>query len=316
MKDTGTAAETGADADTVTALFPGCSLEAAGASFLKSLKRVFRILDIPYRELDQWSCCGATSAHAVDHRLHLSLNLRNLALAETQGITDLIVPCAACYHRLANTNHTLENDPELLENLNKQADSNYRGKVKVRNLLDFLVNHVGLETIAAQVTAPLPYSKIACYYGCLNTRIPRMKSFDTVEYPTSMDRLARTLGAETIDWSYKTECCGAGHFITNEKISHKLTGKILADAHARNADLIVVSCPMCHNNLDTKQKQIRKQADISRPIPILFITQLMGLAFGLKPRHLALGRHFVPLPRPAGTTAAPPKRTPPNTPGV
>lgn len=276
-----------------TGLYPGCSLEATARGFLKSLEKVFHALDVNYREIKDWNCCGSTSAHAVDPKLFMSLNLRNLALAEEQGLHQLLVPCAACYHRLALTNHKLQQDPQLLQSLNRETRLNYRGGVTIRNLLDFYVNTVGLDVISSRVKAPLSRLKTVCYYGCLNTRVPRLESFDSVEYPTSMDRLVESLGGEALDWSYKTDCCGAGHFITDENLSFRLTHKILEDALARGAECIAVSCPMCHNNLDTKQTQIRKQYNIPKPIPIVFVSQLIGLAFGFRARSLGLQRNFV-----------------------
>jgi len=164
----------------------------------------------------------------------------------------------------------------------------------VRNVLDILANDVGTEAIAARVTQPLSGLKVACYYGCLNTRIPRMEPFDDREYPMAMDRVVQRLGAQPIDWSYKTDCCGASLFATSGAVSARLAAKILEDAIARGADCISVTCPMCHNNLDTKQEAIREQYNLARPLPVLFLTQLMGLAFGLDPRDLKLHHSFVP----------------------
>ena len=277
------------------ALFPGCTLESSSSGFETSLAGVFHALGIPCPTLQDWSCCGASSAHAMDHKLHLALNLRNLALAEEQGYSDLVAPCAACYHRLAGAAFELENDAELLGRLNAETGLNYRGGVAVRNVLDFLTRDVGVDAIAAHVTEPLTGLKAACYYGCLNTRIPRMESFDDREYPTSMDHIVRVLGAEALDWSYKTECCGASLFITAESVSARLVSRILKDAVVREADCIVVACPMCQNNLDTKQAEVRAEFGIARPMPITFITQLMGLAFGLAESELKLNQNFVPL---------------------
>jgi len=276
------------------AYYPGCSLEGSASSFDASFTQVLRALDIEIKTLQDWTCCGATSAHAIDHKLYLALNLRNLALAEDQGYEEVIAPCAACYHRLANANFSLQEDPDLLASINAETGLNYQGTIKVRNVLDFLVNVVGVEEIASKVTHALSVLNTVCYYGCLNTRVPRMNSFDVVEYPMSMDRVVQSLGAQTRDWSYKTECCGASLFLTSEAISAKLVAKILKDAVAHNADCIVVACPMCQNNLDTKQDEVRAAFGIDRPVPIVFVTQLMGLAFGIAPDLLKLGHGFVP----------------------
>jgi heterodisulfide reductase subunit B len=274
------------------ALYPGCSLETSSSHYLKSIEKVFEMMEIPYTIMQDWNCCGATSVKSIDHRLNLSLNLRNLALAEKQGIDELVVPCASCYHRLASTEYELNENKDLTNELNKETGFDYKGKVKVRNILDFLYNVIGLEKISSMVTHPLNDLVVACYYGCLNTRVPKPQVFDTMEYPMSMDRIAEALGAKVIDWSYKTECCGASLFLTVDNISEKLVGKILKDASLRKANAITVSCPMCQTNLDTKQGKIRSDNDIKEALPSPFITQLMGIAFGCKPEEVGLDKNF------------------------
>ena len=275
-------------------LYPGCSLEGTSAFFTHSLKLVLKDLGVDYGELIDWNCCGATSAHALSHELYLSLNMRNLVLAEQQGYDEIIAPCAACYHRLASAAYEFEQDEALKKELSTQAELNYQGKVKVRNVLDFLANVVGPFNISQKVQKPLSGLKVACYYGCLNTRVPRMKPFDNIDYPMSMDKIVTALGGEPIDWSYKTECCGASLFISSEETSAKLVSKILKNAIACKADCIAVSCPLCHSNLDTKQKAFREQFNISQPMPTLFITQLMGLAFGYNEEEMKLNHCYVP----------------------
>ena len=275
------------------ALYPGCSLEGTETAYLASLTRALSALGIELPEMREWNCCGATSAHAMDHKLYLGLAMRNLALAEAQGFDEVLAPCAACYHRLASANFELTRDADLLAGVSQDTELDYSGSVTVRNILDFLTNVTGLEQIAARVVKPLSRLKVACYYGCLNTRIPRMPSFDDMAYPMTMDRIVRGLGAETIDWSYKTECCGASLFVTAESAACRLVGRILEDAALRGADCVAVACPMCHNNLDTKQADIRLQHDIPRPLPVLFVSQLMGLAFGLEAPDLRIEDGFV-----------------------
>ncbi len=277
------------------ALYPGCSLETSSSHYLKSLRTVFSVLGIPFRIMDGWNCCGATSVKSIDYDLNLQLNHKNLALAEEQGIKELVVPCASCYHRLADAEYTLNKDEKLRTELNGKNDFTYKRQVKVRNILDFFVNVVGLDLISKNVKKPLSGLTVACYYGCLNTRVPPEQSFDTGEYPMTMDMIVKALGANVIDWSYKTDCCGASLFITVNSIAEKLVGKILKDAGLRRVDCVTVSCPMCQTNLDTKQKTIRSKNSIERPLPVPFITQLMGLAFGCNPKDLGLNKNFVPL---------------------
>ena len=269
-------------------------MEGTSSSFRDSLAKVCNVLKSPVTELDEWSCCGATSAHALDHEFHLGLNLRNLALAEQQGFQELLAPCAACYHRLVSSNNEFRNDRKVLDSINKLTGLTYQGRVKVRNLLDYLVHFIRPEKIADHVSNPLSGFKFACYYGCLNTRIPRMQPYDTVDYPNSMDVVMEALGATTVDWSYKAECCGASLSVTAEDIAGKLVAKILKDAVAKQADAIITACPMCHVNLDTKQDRIRQRYDIPKPLPVYYITQAMGLAFGIDERQLGIRQNFVP----------------------
>jgi heterodisulfide reductase subunit B len=276
-------------------------MEGTASSFETSLTAVFEKLGIEYDTLKDWNCCGATSAHALDHKLYMSLNLRNLALAQDQGYEEVFAPCAACYHRLKSAALELSKNPGLAETLKSETGFEYRGTVKVRNVLDLLMNSIGMERIEAAVKAPLSGMRIACYYGCLNTRIPRSDCFDDREYPMSMDRIVTALGGEAVDWSYKTECCGASLFMTAPAASARLCGKILKDAEARDVNCIAVACPLCQNNLDAKQEKIRAEAGISRAIPIVFITQLMGLAYGIDENSLQLASSIVPFDlKPAG----------------
>jgi heterodisulfide reductase subunit B len=282
---------------TRTAFYPGCSLQGTASGFRMSLLQVLRALDMECPVLRDWNCCGATSAHAMDENLYLALNTRNLALAEQQGYDEILAPCAACYHRLASTQFELRSHPNLLQRMNRDAGLTYRGTVKVRNLLDFLDHVVTPDQIRARVISPLYGLRVACYYGCLNTRIPRMEPFDDRECPQAMDHVIHAVGGVPIRWSYKTECCGGSLFLSTESVSARLASKILKDAVARKADCIAVACPLCHNNLDTKQDEIREQFGIPRPVPILFVTQLIGLAFGLGAPALGLPQNFVPFVR-------------------
>ena len=281
-----------------TGIYPGCSLEGTAASFEISLEKVLNALDVDFSVMKDWNCCGATSAHAMDHSLYLALTTRTLDRAEKQGYENLIAPCAACYNRLANANMKLTSGDDLRTQVNEETGLDYHGTVRVVNVLDYLLNTVGLEKIAQAVVRPLDDLKIVCYYGCLNTRVPRYESFDDVENPTSMDRILRAVGAVTSDWSYKTDCCGASLFVTAEKVATRLSSKILKDAVARGADCIAVACPMCQNNLDTLQKDMIAEYGIPKPMPILFVTQLMGLAFGMSGKEMKLNHSFIPFALP------------------
>lgn len=275
-------------------MFPGCSMEGTAGAFDSSLDFVFGKLGLACETLRDWNCCGASSAHAVDHELYLALNLRNLMSAQEQGYNQVLAPCAACYHRLSLAQLELSKDAELLARLNRKSGLRYEGRIAVRNVLDFLTQNAPPAAVAAKTINRLTGMKAVCYYGCLNTRIPRSEPFDDREYPMTMDRLVEATGARALNWSYKTECCGASLFVTNEEVCARLVSRILRDATARGADLIVVACPMCHNNLDTKQEEIRAAHNLPKPIPVLFITQLLGLAFGGTEAELGIEKSFVP----------------------
>lgn len=282
-----------------TALYPGCSLESSATNFAGSLHHIFKKMDLTVPELTDWTCCGATSAHALNHDLFLGLCTKNLALAEDQGFEEIIAPCAACYHHLADANFQVISDTQLLQKINKKTGLQYQGKIKIRNILDFFYNVLGPELISKFVEKRFTALKVACYYGCLNTRVPHIDKFDVVEYPMAMDNILNAIGIKTVPWAYKTECCGAGLFVTKEEITFKLVAKILQDALARGADCIVVSCPMCQNNLDIKQDEIIAKFGIEKPLPILFLTQIIGMAYGLSEKEVGLQQNCVPFQEPS-----------------
>lgn len=276
-----------------TAIYPGCSLDATAEGFSLSLNSILKVMDVPLPEIVNWSCCGSSSAYSVDNNVYLGLNAKNLALAENQGFEEILAPCAACYHRLAHANLQLQKDSGLLKKINNEAGLNYKGTIKVRNVLDFLYNSIGPDHIKEYVQKKYPDMNVACYYGCLNTRVPHLDHFDDVEYPLSMENILTSLDIKTIDWAYKTECCGASLFLTKDEMYQKLASKILKDATVRGANCIVVSCPMCQMNLDVKQEEINNKFGINETIPILYISQIIGMAFGLSEKELAIKQNFV-----------------------
>jgi heterodisulfide reductase subunit B len=277
------------------ALYPGCTLEASSTPYRDSLLLVADALDLPLSTLRDWSCCGASSAHAVDPALGLDLALRNLALAERQGYSEILAPCAACYHRLASAELKFRREADVLADCASRSGLSYQGRVRVRNLLDLLANIVGVDRVRARVRRPLAGLRVACYYGCLNTRIRGLEPFDDREWPVSMDRVVEALGAVSVEWGSRTECCGASLFVTREEVSSRLVAAILRDAVIHEADCIAVSCPMCQNNLDVRQPEYRERFDIPRAVPVLFLTQLAGLAFGVDSAALGLSHQVVPL---------------------
>jgi heterodisulfide reductase subunit B len=271
------------------AYFPGCSLHSTATELDASARAVCQVLGLELIEPPGWICCGSSPAHKVDPLLAVTLPLRNLAIIEQSGLEEVTLPCAACFSRFKTALYEIEHHPEVRAEAEAAMGHNYRGNVAVRSLLDVVVNRVGLEAVAARVKTPLSGLKVVCYYGCLLTRPPEVTGVADPEYPMDMDRLMDVLGAESLDWSYKTFCCGATLSVTNTEIALDLSRRILENARAVGADAVVVACPLCHTNLDGRQAQMGLEA----PIPVLYFTQLMALAFGLGRKAMALDKNMV-----------------------
>lgn len=274
------------------AYYAGCSLHATGREFDLSARAVCGRLGIGLAEIPDWNCCGASPAHSTSRLLAVALSARNLALAEAQGAGDIVVPCAACYQRLAVARKELGEDPGLREQVTRVTGRDYTGRTGVRSLLEVLAG-LDAEHLKAQVTRPLGGLKAACYYGCLLVRPPAVTGFDDPEDPRSMDDLVRLAGAEPVPWGYKTECCGAAHGVANEPVTLKLVRDILNVARRAGADCLVCACPLCQNNLDARQEHVNRAFGTDFGLPVLYFTQLLGLAFGLSDRDLGLDKLFV-----------------------
>lgn len=282
-----------------TGYYPGCSLDGTSREFGESVLAVARALGMELREIDDWSCCGASSAHVADHRLAVALPARNLALADTQGFDSVLAPCAACYNRLASAAQKISTDAAVADDMAALLGRKVPARMAVRNIVEVLTDLA--PTIKARVTAPLAGLKVACYYGCLLVRPNRVTLFDDAEQPTSMEALARVCGATPVAWNMAVECCGGSFSICRTGSVIRLGRAIIEDARRAGAQAILVACPMCHSNLDFRQAAMRLAGPA---LPILFITDLVGMAIGLAPESLGLQRHFVPA-RP-GELAAPP----------
>jgi heterodisulfide reductase subunit B len=269
------------------AYFPGCSLSSSGYDYNLSFRFVAQALGIDLVEVKDWVCCGASSAHAVSRLLSIALPVLNLSHAEKDGFTKLIAPCLACLSRFKTANVELEHDTSLREKIHQIFDSNYQGKVRVYHPLEVFLE-MGLDKIQARVQKKLTGLNIACYYGCILTRPPKIAQFDNAEDPQSMDSIVSILGATPISWSFKTECCGTSMTLTHSDIVLKLSNDILREAKEAGANAIAVCCPLCQANLDGRQRQIEEAYNIRYGIPILYITQLMGLAFGAFPKEVGI----------------------------
>ena len=272
-------------------IYPGCSLTGSARDYNESVFALAEAFGIETAQIPDWNCCGATAAHNLNKDLSLALPARILALAEKNGLDEIIVPCAACYSRLVVTQHELKKDPELKNRICEVIEMDYRGTSVILNVIEWIDKYI-VPKLEEKIVKPFNY-KVACYYGCLLVRPNKILNYDRVEDPQTLDVVMSKLGATPIDYPYKTECCGAGLSISRTDIVSKLSGKIIEDAEHRGADAIVVACPMCHSNLDMRRPDINKYWDTEFKIPVIFVTQAIGLAVGLSPQKVGLKRHFV-----------------------
>jgi heterodisulfide reductase subunit B len=272
--------------------YPGCSLHSMASEFDRSTRAVLQALDLQPVEPEGWVCCGSTPAHRVDERLATRLPLESLVLLEQEGLDEVALPCAACFNRFRAATRHLRQDNELKKDLEGEIGVAYHDSVEVLSLLDVIEQRVGSETVRARVRRPLAGLRVACYYGCLLTRPPAVTGSEDPEYPMAMDRLMQALGAEPVPWDAKVACCGASLALTNLDIVLGMSRAVLENARQRGADVLAVACPLCHSNLDTRQTKM----GLAHPIPVLYFTQLMAVAFGMTPQ-AALSRNLTD-PRP------------------
>jgi len=265
--------------------YPGCSLHGTAREYDDSIRGVLSLLDIQARELEDWTCCGASSAHCTDEELAVELAARNLAIAEKSN-RELLVPCVACYSRFKVA------ESEVKEH-SKKVLFPYQGNVPIRYSLDYFCEEPILEEVKKKRVKPLTGLKVVCYYGCLTVRPPKLTGIREYENPQHMDRLMECLGAEPVQWSYKTDCCGASLVMTRTDIVRKLGERLLSMAKEAEADCLVTGCPMCQANLDMRQEEFEKETGQKYDLPILYFTELMGLALGHKDVKKWLGRHLV-----------------------
>jgi len=276
--------------------YPGCALHGSSNDYEASVRACMKKMQVELKELDDWICCGATAAHNLNKKLATALPARNLAIAERDGIGEVLAPCPMCSMALLKVRNQLRESDTLRQEMSDIVESSVSGRTDVFNLIQ-VFQKIGQENIAASVVTKLDAYKPACYYGCLLTRPPEDLQFDDCEHPTSMEDLLQSLGAEPVDWNYKTECCGGGLTLADDSVIIDLTGKILRNAKKHGANCIVVACPMCHVNLDMKQSAIEKKIGETLQLPVYYLSDLVGLALGLSEQELRIDKHFVrPLP--------------------
>ena len=272
--------------------YPGCALHGSSNDYETSVRACLEKLGVALRELDDWICCGATAAHSLNHKLAVALPARNLALAKRDGLNELLAPCPMCSMELLRANRAIAACPQLREEISTIVELEVDGSTQVLNLIQ-VIQKVGLEAICRAVVRPLAEIRPACYYGCLLTRPPRDVQFDDCEQPRSMETILAALGAEPVDWNFRTECCGAGMTMADEDTVLDLSHKILSDAVAHKASCIVVACPMCHVNLDMKQADIERRFGVRHDLVVYYLSDLIGLALGIGEKSLGIDRHFI-----------------------
>ncbi len=276
------------------AFYPGCSLEVNAAAYDVSTKAVERALGLELQEIDDWNCCGATEYFSQDELTACSVIARNLALVDP-GCDQVTAPCAACFLNLKKVDRLMSDHPDLSEKINQALAAGglgYKpGSVKVRHLLDVLYNDVGEAAIKAKVVKPLKGLRVAAYYGCQIVR--PYKDFDDPEYPTKLDEMLKWLGAEVVDYPVKSHCCGGHMTQISEPEAFELIRRLLHSAQEYKTDVIACLCPMCQLNLDAYQGRVNGFFNTAFNLPILYFTQLLGLAFGLSPRELGFGKELV-----------------------
>lgn len=276
--------------------FPGCSASEGGAkAYNWSARAVSKVLDVDLAELEDWNCCGSTPSSSVDELGAYCMAARNLALAEKRGL-DMVTPCSACNVIFNRTNTYLNGYPQFKAKVNEAlaaGDLEYHGTARVRHMLDVLTTDVGYDAITSQVKNPLSSLKVAPYYGCQVVR-PKF-GFDHPEYPQSLDKLIASLGAEPVPFPLKTRCCGGSLIISEEDVALDLMHKLLDCALSNGAECLVTVCPLCQTNLDVYQNRVNKKFGTDYKLPVLFFTQLMGLAFGLEEKDLGLKTSIIPV---------------------
>ncbi len=263
--------------------YPGCSMHSSGREYLESFKAISRYFGVELEEVKGWTCCAPTAVHGISRLLSVSIPAANLAEVEKVGHDRVMVPCAACYSRFKYACYEIAENEDVAKKVNECIDYEFKNSVKILHPLE-IYNEIKLDLVITELSRV----NAVCYYGCLLTRPPKVKQFDDCENPQTMDNILRKIGLNVIDWSFKTDCCGATFNLTNKDVYMRLTGKILEEAKNAGADIIAVACPLCQVNLDSYQFE-KKEPNI----PVVYFSQLIGMAYGIDRKELGLHRQFI-----------------------
>lgn len=279
------------------AYYPGCSLHSTATEYDHSLKKVFAKLGLQLEEPKDWLCCGASAAYCIDELMAVSLPMQTLQSIEEMGLNEVVVPCAACFQRLKTATFEMRKSPMIEDQVEQVLGKKYGYSVAVRHPLEIVEELISSDAGKDLLVQDLGQMPVASYYGCMLTRPPKIMQFDRHENPVIMDQLIGSLGGVAVDWSYKVDCCGASLALNEPDIVLKLAREILENAVESGAELIVVACQLCQANLDMRQTQINAKYSTNIQIPILYFSQLVGLALGIGPKQLGLRKHLTyPMP--------------------
>jgi heterodisulfide reductase subunit B len=275
------------------AYYPGCSLEKMAASYHVSAMETARVLGVQLEEIEDWNCCGATAYFHVDEILANTLCARNLAMAEQQGL-NMVAPCSGCFKNMYFTNETLKNDKDLADHINyalEEDNLKFNGSIDVRHLIEVFVEDVGLPEIKKNVKRPLKNLRVAPYYGCQLIR-PR-KGVENIEDPRMFEEFLTTIGAMPVTWPMRLRCCGGSLIVTNKHAALSMIRALLQTAEDAGADVIATACPLCQINLEVYQMEINREFGTDLSMPVMYFTQLLGLAFGIPAKKLGIGTEVV-----------------------
>jgi heterodisulfide reductase subunit B2 len=266
--------------------YPGCSLTGSAQELDDSFRTVSDKLGVTLREIPDWTCCGASSAHMVDAYLETALPARDLMTAERMG-KDVVAPCAGCHVRMKAASMKILEDKEL------QKRFPFKGEIKIMAGMDMFTVDGVFARIKESVSKPLEGLRVVPYYGCLAVRPTEVVEPEDPENPKQMDHVLEALGAEVLNWPYKTDCCGGSLALTRTDLVLKLSRKLLDMAMYLEADALVTFCPMCQANLDTRQADISKETGKVYQVPILYLTELMGVALQSPKLKTWFSKHMV-----------------------
>jgi heterodisulfide reductase subunit B len=277
--------------------YPGCSLEGISVEYDASMRNLLKVLDVSISDLTDWICCGTLAAPSISRLLGVVTPLWNVVKAEQEKCDQLITPCSACLYHFKHAAKRVNENEDLRKEVEYVLETQIDALPRTIHPLELLTKNGFESRIKSLLQRTLPDFKVVCYYGCHISRPAEVMQFDDPENPQSMDRLLSWIGLQTLEWSSKVDCCGAHFSMIKPELIIDLIASIFRDAQEAGADAIIVACPMCHANLDTRQDRIAELLGADFQMPVLYFSQVLGFALGLEPELLGLNRHIVdPLP--------------------